>query len=163
MSSGAVLFFENFHGHLSCEGPACGNGLAWHGSFFATHASLHVLMFGASLANCFATWRTAIAQSGRLSCGSLLTNQLRRSAIRQSFVAGRPAAARVRQCALAGQRTAARSRGFRHRWLALEVGIAKLEGIKAVTINVLRHRPKKSYIAALHRPLRIRQNLWQSR
>ena len=123
----------------------------------------HVLMFGASLANCFATWRTAIAQSGRLSCGSLLANQRRRSAIRQSFVAGRPAAARARQCALAGQRTASRSRGFCHRWLALEVGIAKLECIEAVTANVLRHRPKKSHITALHRPLCIRQNLWQSR
>ena len=90
----------------------------------------HVLIFGALLANCFATWRAAIAQPGCLSCGSLLANQRRRSAIRQSFVAGRPAAARARQCALAGQRTASRSRGFRHRWLALEIGIAKLEGIE---------------------------------
>ena len=119
-------------------------------------------MFGVSLANGFATWRAAVAQPGCLSYGSLLANQRRRSAIRQSFVAGRPAAARARQCALAGQRTASRSRGFCHRWLALEVGIAKLECIEAVTANVLRHRPKKSHIAALHRPLCIRQNLWQS-
>jgi hypothetical protein len=77
-------------------------------------------------------------------------------------VAGRPAAASAWQRALAGQRTAARSRGLRHRCLALEVGMAKLEGIEAVTTYVLRHRPKSSNADALHRPLRIRQNLWQS-
>jgi len=114
-------------------------------------------------ANCFSTWRATVAQSGCLSCGSLLTNQLHQSAIRQSFVAGRPSAARVRQRAQASQRTASRSRGFRHRCLALEVGITKLERIEAVTSNVRRHRPKKSYISALHRSLRIRQNLWQAR
>jgi hypothetical protein len=61
----------------------------------------------------------------------------------------------------ASQRTASRSRGIRHRCLALEVGMAKLEGIEAVTTYVLRHRPKSSNADALHRPLRIRQNLWQ--
>jgi hypothetical protein len=74
----------------------------------------------------------------------------------------RPAAASARQRALAGQRTAARSRGIRLRCLALEVALAKLEGIEAVTTSVLRHRPKSSNAEALHRPLRIRQNLWQS-
>jgi hypothetical protein len=51
---------------------------------------------------------------------------------------------------------------MRHRCLALEVAIAKHEGIEAVTTNVLRHRPKKSYITVLHRLLCIRQNIWQS-
>ena len=75
MSSGTVLFFENFHGRLAFEG-----------CFFAVHTSGHVLMFGASLANGFATRRGAIAQSGCLTCGSLLANQLCHSAIRHRLV-----------------------------------------------------------------------------
>ena len=69
LSSGTVLFFENFHGRLAFEGR-----------FFAAQASAHVLMFGASLANGFATGRGAIAQSGCLTCGSLLAYQRRQSA-----------------------------------------------------------------------------------
>jgi len=83
LSSGTVLFFENFRGHLVCEGRTCANDLSGQGRFPVAHASVHVLMFGASLANGFATWRGAIAQSGCLSFGSLLTNQRRQSAIRQ--------------------------------------------------------------------------------
>jgi hypothetical protein len=82
MSSGTVLFFENFHGRLAFEGCARVNGLSVQGRFFAARASVHVLMFGALLANVFATWRGAISQSGCLSFGSLLTNQRRQSAIR---------------------------------------------------------------------------------
>jgi len=82
LSSGAVLFFEKFQCRLAFEGCARVNGLSGPGRFSAAQASTHVLMFGASLANGFATWRDAIAQSGCLSCGSLLTNQLRQSAIR---------------------------------------------------------------------------------
>jgi hypothetical protein len=67
LSSGTVLFFENFHGLLVCEGCARENGLSVHGRFSAAHASKHVLMFGASLANGFSTWCGAIAQSGCLS------------------------------------------------------------------------------------------------
>jgi hypothetical protein len=55
MSSGTVLFFENFHGSLAFEGCAHVNGLSVQGRFSAAHASTHVLMFGASLANGFAT------------------------------------------------------------------------------------------------------------
>jgi hypothetical protein len=58
------------------------NGLSGQGRFFAVHASKHVLMFGVSLANGFATWRVAISQSGCLPFGSLLANQRRQSAIR---------------------------------------------------------------------------------
>jgi hypothetical protein len=43
-----------------------------------------------------------------------------------------------------------------------EHGVINLEGIEAVTANVLRHRPKSSNTEALHRQLCIRQNLWQS-
>jgi hypothetical protein len=82
LSSGTVLFFENFHGRLVFEGCARVNGLSGPGRFFAAQASVHVLMFGASLANGFATWRSAIAQSGCLSFGSLLANQRRQSAMR---------------------------------------------------------------------------------
>jgi hypothetical protein len=82
MSSGTVLFFESFHGCLAFEGSARVNGLSGHGRFSVAHASKHVLMFGASLANGFATWRGVIAQSGCLSFGSLLANQRRQSAIR---------------------------------------------------------------------------------
>jgi hypothetical protein len=82
LSSGTVLFFENFHGRLYFEGCARVNDLSGHGRFSVAHASTHVLMFGASLANGFATWRGAFAQSGCLPFGSLLTNQRRQSAIR---------------------------------------------------------------------------------
>ena len=83
LSSGEVLFFENFHGLLAFEGCTCVNGLSGQGRFFAAQASAHVLMFGASLSNSFSTWRGFIAQSGCLSYGSLLTNQRRQSAILQ--------------------------------------------------------------------------------
>jgi hypothetical protein len=76
------LFFENFHGLLAFEGPACVNNQAGHGCFSAAQASKHGLMFGALLANGSATWRGAMAQSGCLSCGSLLANQRLQSAIR---------------------------------------------------------------------------------
>ena len=74
----------------------------------------------------------------------------------------RPAAASAHQRALASQRTTARSRGIRHRCLALELGMAKFESVEAVTTYVPLHRPKSSNTEALHRPLCIRQNLWQS-
>jgi hypothetical protein len=86
MSSGTVLFFENFYGHLVCEGRACGNGLSGQGRFSAAHASKHVLMFGASLANGFARWRGAKAQSGLSVKSSQRTNQRRQSAIRHGLV-----------------------------------------------------------------------------
>jgi hypothetical protein len=82
MSSSTVLFFENFRGHLAFEGSARVNGLSGQGCFSVAHASAHVLMFGSSLANGFATWRGAIPQSGCLSFGSLLANRRRQSAIR---------------------------------------------------------------------------------
>jgi hypothetical protein len=82
ISYGAVLFFENGYGCLAFEGCARVNGLSGQGRFFAVHASKHVLMFGVSLANGFATWRVAISQSGCLPFGSLLANQRRQSAIR---------------------------------------------------------------------------------
>jgi hypothetical protein len=82
LSSGTVLFFENFHGRLAFEGCARVNGLSGQSRFSAVHVSVHVLMFGASLANGFATWRGAIAQSGCLSFGSLLANERRQSAMR---------------------------------------------------------------------------------
>jgi hypothetical protein len=82
MSSGKVLFFENFHGLLACQGFSCVNDLSGHGRFSAAHASVHVLRFGVSYANGFATWRYTKAQSGCLSYGSLLANQRRQSAIR---------------------------------------------------------------------------------
>jgi hypothetical protein len=149
MSSGMTIFFgfrgEQVHRRAaSCE---CRMGCL---SLKAVSAS-----------RCHTNEPHAIAWAGRLSCGSLLTQGLRQSAIRQSFVAGRPAAASAPQRALASQRTAARSRGIRHRCLALELGLIKLERIEAVTTYVLRHRPKSSKAEALHRLLRIRQNLWQ--
>jgi hypothetical protein len=104
----------------------------------------------------------AHAQSGCLTYGSLLANQRRQSAIRQSFMASRPTAPGVLQRALACQRKAARSRGIRHRCLALEVAMSKLKRIEAATTNVPRHHPKYSGISTLHRPLHIRQNLCQS-
>jgi hypothetical protein len=108
-----VLFFENFHVHLVWLHRTCGNGLSGQGSFFAAHASRHVLMFGALLANGFATWRGAIAQSGCLSFGSLLANQRRQSAIRHRFVncpscGGQCAGSRWQ----ANAQRASRSRGF---------------------------------------------------
>jgi len=47
LSSGAALFFENFHGLRAFEGCARVNGLSGQGRFFAAHALVHVLMFGA--------------------------------------------------------------------------------------------------------------------
>jgi len=50
-----------------------------------------------SASRCHTDEPHAIALAGRLSAGSLLANQRRQSAIRQSFVAGRPAAASAQQ------------------------------------------------------------------
>jgi hypothetical protein len=86
LSSGTVLFFENVHGLLACNGCTCVNGWSGQGRFVAAQALAHVLMFGASLANSFSTWRDAITQSGCLPFGSLLANQRRQSAIRNRFV-----------------------------------------------------------------------------
>ncbi len=105
-------------------------------------ASPRLSRFGASLAPSSATWRSANSQSGCLSSGSLLTSQRRQSAIRQSFMDGRPAAASARLGALASQRTTARSRGVRHRCLALEVGWLVGRCDQAVTTMVCRPRPK---------------------
>jgi hypothetical protein len=99
-------------------------------------------MFGASFANGRATWRVTTSQSGCLTFGSQRTNQRRQSAIRQSFVAGRPLATSAQQCALASQRTTARSRGIRHRYLALEGGRGDLLETGAVSTNLRCHRPK---------------------
>jgi len=55
-------------------------------AFSAAHASVHFDMFGALLANCFASGRRAIAQSGCLPCGSLLAIQRRQSATRHRLV-----------------------------------------------------------------------------
>ena len=108
----------------------------------AAQASLRSFRFGSSLASSSATWRTASSQSGCLTYGSLLTSQRRQSAIRQSFMAGRPAAASARLGALASQRTTARSRGIRHRCLALEFGLLVGRCAQAVTTMACRHRPK---------------------
>lgn len=83
--------------------------------------------------------------------------------MRQSLVAGRPAAASVRQRALASQRTQPAAVACATAAWRSKSAIAKLESIEAVTANVLRYRPKKSHITALHTPLCIRQNLWQPR
>jgi predicted LPLAT superfamily acyltransferase len=82
LSSGAVLFVENFHVHLAFEGSARVNNLSVQGRFSAVHASAHVLMFGASLANRIATWCGALAQSGLSVKSSQRANQRRQSAIR---------------------------------------------------------------------------------
>jgi len=68
---------------------------AIHGQavFSATHALKPCIMFGASVSMRHATGRDAHSQSGRLPCGSLLTNQQRQSATRNRQVAGRPTAA----------------------------------------------------------------------
>ena len=108
----------------------------------AVHASLRLFRFGALLASSSSTWRSAKSQSGCLSYGSLLTAQLHQSATRHRFVAGRPAAASARLGALASQRTTARSRGIRHRCLALEFGWLVGRCAQAVTTMVCRHRPK---------------------
>ena len=52
----------------------------------ATHASLRVFRFGASLPSSSATWRAAKSQSGCLPFGSLLTNQQRQSATRHGIL-----------------------------------------------------------------------------
>jgi hypothetical protein len=62
------------------------NGQAGHGSFSAAQASKHVLMFGALLANGFATWSGATSQSGLSVISSQRTNQRRQSAIRHGLV-----------------------------------------------------------------------------
>jgi hypothetical protein len=113
MSSGAVLFFENFHGCLAFEGCARVNGQAGQGCFYAAQVSKHVLMFGASLANGVATWCGAIAQSGCLTFGSLLTNQRRQSATRHRFV-NCPSCGGQCSCGRwqANAQQASRSRGF---------------------------------------------------
>jgi hypothetical protein len=113
MSSGMVLFFENLYGCLAFEGCARVNGLSVQGRFFAAHASVHVLMFGALLANSFATWRAAISQSGCLTFGSLLAKQLRQSAMRHRFV-NCPSCGGQRQGSRwqANAQWASRSRGF---------------------------------------------------
>jgi len=113
MSSGAVLFFENFHGCLAFEGCARVNGMSCQGRFSAAQASMHVLMFGALLANSSATWRWSVAQSGCLTYGSLLANQRRQSAIRHGLVNCPPCGG---QCEgsrwQANAQQASRSRGF---------------------------------------------------
>ena len=105
-------------------------------------ASLRSFRFGTSAAASAATWRAAWSQSGCLTYGSLLVNQRCQSAIRLSFMAGRPAAASARLGALASQRTTAHSRGIRHRCLALEFGrfVGRCE--QAVTTMACRPRPK---------------------
>jgi len=89
------------------------NGLSGQGRFFAAQALAHVSMFGASLANSFATWRGAITQSGCLSFGSLLANQRRQSAIRNRLV-NCPSCGGQRQGSRwqANAQWASRSRGF---------------------------------------------------
>jgi hypothetical protein len=82
MSSGTVCFFEDFHDLLAFEGCARVNGLSGQGRFSAAHALGHVLMFGALLANGFATWCGAKAQSGLSVKSSQRTNQRRQSAMR---------------------------------------------------------------------------------
>jgi hypothetical protein len=106
------------------------------------HAALRCSRFGALLASSSSTWRSAKSQSGCLSYGSLLTIQWRQSAIRQSYMAGRPTAASASLVALASQRTTARSRGIRHRCLALEFGWLVGRCAQAVTTMVCRPRPK---------------------
>jgi hypothetical protein len=127
LSSGTVLFFENFHGHLVFEGRSCVNGLSVQGRFFVTQAATHVLMFGASLAICFATWRGLFAQSGCLSCGSLLTYQQRQSAIRH-----RPGGLSVLKAASSSCHHAIKTQGaaqkysgsVANRWLQMARGLS---------------------------------------
>jgi hypothetical protein len=62
-------------------------------AFLSTaHTSLRVFRFGASPSSSSATWRTAKSQSRCLSCGSLLTKQLRRSATRHRPLVAGPSA-----------------------------------------------------------------------
>ena len=125
----------SFHDHrLNQPGQLVG--------FTVVRALKPCLRSGASVSRRHATGRSVHAQSGCLPCGSLLTNQLRQSAIRQSFMAGRPTAASASLGALASQRTTAHSRGIRHRCLALE--FVRLVGRceQAVTTMACRPRPK---------------------
>ena len=108
----------------------------------AVQTSLHVARLGVSLASRSSTQRGAKSQSGCLSYGSLLISQQRQSATRHLFVAGRPTAASARLGALASQRTKARSRGIRHRCLALEFGLLVGRCARAVTTMACRPRPK---------------------
>jgi hypothetical protein len=113
LSSGTVLFFENFHGLLAFEGPACVNSQADQGCFFAAQASKHVLMFGALLVNVVATWCDAKSQSGLSVKSSQRTNQRRQSAILHRLVncpscGGQCSGSRWQ----ANAQRASRSRGF---------------------------------------------------
>jgi hypothetical protein len=47
LSPGKVLYVEIFNGLLAFEGFARVNVLSCQGRFFAAHALVHVLMFGA--------------------------------------------------------------------------------------------------------------------
>jgi hypothetical protein len=113
LSSGKVLFFENFHGLLAFEGPACVNCQAGQGCFSVEQASKHVLMFGALLANGSGTWCGAKSQSGLSVKSSQRTKQWRQRAIRYGLV-GRPSFGGQRQGSRwqANAQKASRSRGF---------------------------------------------------
>jgi hypothetical protein len=113
LSSGTVLFFEDFHGLLAFEGPAYVNIQAGQSCFSAEQASKHVLMFGALLANGSATWCGAIAQSGLSVKSSQRTNQRRQSAIRHRL-GNCPSCGGQRQGSRwqANAQRASRSRGF---------------------------------------------------
>jgi hypothetical protein len=113
LSSGPVLFFENFHRCLAFEGCTRVNDLSGQGRFSAAQASTHVLMFGALRANVFATWCGAKSQSGLSVKSSQRTNQRRQSAIRYRLV-GCPSCGGQRQGSRwqANAQRASRSRGF---------------------------------------------------
>jgi hypothetical protein len=80
------------HARTACHGKAV---------FSVAHALKPCLMFGASVSMRHATGRSAHAQSGCLTFGSLLTKQQRQSATRYRHVAGRPTAASDQSGALA--------------------------------------------------------------
>jgi hypothetical protein len=111
-------------------------------AFSASHALQPCFMFGASASMRHAIGRSAHAQSGRLSFGSLLTNRQRQSATRHRLVAGRPAAARAMLGALASQRT-----NIPQPWLAPPLLGARISQQlssckEAVASMVCRPRPK---------------------
>ena len=103
---------------------------------FAAHASLHGFRFGVSMASSFATWRTTRSQSGRLSCGSLLTNRRRQSATRHRQLVACPSAGN-------GDHVPRHLSACHH-----QVGRASFGAQRRGT--------------ALPRPTSIRQNLWKS-
>ena len=138
MSSGTVLFFENFHGHLAFEGRS-----------IAAQASVHVLMFGASPANGFATWRGSIAQSGCLPFGSLLTNQRHTSATRHRLV-GRPSQRRPAECRLS---PSSLTRHFRS--MRIVIAVQRLQMARGLSVG---SREAKSFIATLPSRGRISAN-----